>query len=148
LLIRGRNLARLKQEIKASGYEDMFNAKLTAPLENRPFARMGAKDWLVEKAGMALLNQAVLKPYGTLTQLKLDTTARTIQAELELKGETQSVHLHVREYELREQDGRVLVVLKDVHTSREWLTTLMVSFVVDKEFTLPDSVKKFLPMIR
>jgi hypothetical protein len=109
---------------------------------------MGAKDWLVEKAGMALLNQAVLKPYGTLTQLKLDTTARTIEAELELKGETQSVNLQVREYELREQNGRATVVLKDIHTSREWLTTLMSNFVVEKEFTLPDSVKKFLPMLR
>jgi hypothetical protein len=109
---------------------------------------MGAKDWLVEKAGMALLNQAVLKPYGTLTQLKLDTTARTIEAELELKGEAQPVQLQVREYELCEQDGRATVVLKDVHTSREWLTTLMGNFVVGKEFTLPDSVKKFLPMIR
>jgi hypothetical protein len=109
---------------------------------------MGAKDWLVEKAGMALLNQAVLKPYGTLTQLKLDTTARTIEAELELKGETQPVNLHVHEYELLEQDGRATVVLKDIHTSREWLTTLMNNFVVDREFTLPDSVKKFLPMIR
>ncbi len=126
----------------------MFKAKLTAPLENRPFARMAAKDWLVEKAGMALLNQAVLKPYGTLTRLKLDTAARTIEADLQLHGETQPVHLEVREYELREADGRATVVLKDVHTSREWLTTLMKNFVVDKEFKLPDSVKKFLPMIR
>lgn len=126
----------------------MFNAKLTAPGENLCFARMGAKDWLVEKAGMALLNQAVLKPYGTLTRLKLDTTARTIEADLELNGETQPVNVQVREYELRESAGRVTVVLKDIHTSREWLTTLMKNFVVDKEFTLPDSVMKFLPMLR
>ena len=126
----------------------MFKAKLTAPLENRPFARMAAKDWLIEKAGMALLNQAVLKPYGTLTRLKLDTTARTIEADLELNGETQPVNVQVREYELRESEGRATVVLKDIHTSRDWLTTLMKNFVVDREFNLPDSVRKFLPMIR
>ena len=126
----------------------MFKAKLTAPLENRPFARMAAKDWLIEKAGMALLNQAVLKPYGTLTRLKLDTTARTIEADLELNGETQPVNVQVREYELRESEGRATVVLKDIHTSRDWLTTLMKNFVVDREFNLPDSVKKFLPMLR
>ncbi len=108
---------------------------------------MGAKDWLVEKAGMAMLNQAVLRPYGSLTSLKLDTTARTIEAELELKGETQPVRLHVREYELRERDGRALLLLKDVHTSREWLTTLLRDFAVDKEFELPESVRKFLPMV-
>ena len=59
---------------------------------------MGAKDWLVEKAGVAVLNQAVLKPYGSITKLKLDTTARTIEAELELKGETELLRLHVQEY--------------------------------------------------
>ena len=126
----------------------MFKAKLTAPLENRPFARMAAKDWLIEKAGVALLNQAVLKPYGTLTRLKLDTTARTIEADLELNGETQPVNVQVREYELRESEGRATVVLKDIHTSRDWLTTLMKNFVVDREFNLPDSVRKFLPMLR
>ncbi len=108
---------------------------------------MGAKDWLVEKAGMAVLNQAVLKPYGSITSLKLDTTARTIEAELDLKGETMPLRLHVREYELRQEGARAFVVLKSIETSREWLTTLASDFVVDKPFELPDSVKKFLPMI-
>lgn len=108
---------------------------------------MGAKDWLVEKAGIAMLNQAVLKPYGTLTKLKLDTTARTIDAEIELKGETQPVRIEVREYELRQEDGRSYFVIKNIETSREWLTTLARDFAVDKPFELPDSVKKFLPMI-
>jgi hypothetical protein len=86
---------------------------------------MGAKDWLIEKAGMAMLNQAVLKPYGALTDLKL-----------------------VQEYELREENGRAFIVIKAVDSSREWLTTLLRNFAVDKPFELPDSVKKFLPMIR
>jgi hypothetical protein len=108
---------------------------------------MGAKDWLVEKAGMAVLNQAVLKPYGSMTRLKLDTSARTIEAELELKGETEPLRLHVQEYELRQEDNRAFIIIKRIDTSREWLTTLARDFAVDKPFELPDSVKKFLPMI-
>ena len=108
---------------------------------------MGAKDWLVEKAGMAVLNQAVLKPYGSITKLKLDTTARTIEAELELKGETERLRLHVQEYELRQEGARAFVVIKSIDTSREWLTALARDFAVDKPFELPDSVKKFLPII-
>ena len=96
---------------------------------------------------MAMLNQAVLKPYGAMTALKLDTTARTIEAELELKGETQPVRLHVREYELRDEGGRMVIVFKDVQTSREWLTTLARDFVMNKPFKVPESVAKFLPMI-
>lgn len=108
---------------------------------------MGAKDWLVEKAGMAMLNQAVLKPYGTITKLKLDTAARTLDAELDLKGEMQPVRLHVQEFEIREADDRAFVVIRKIETSREWLTTAARDFVIDREFELPDSVKKFLPMI-
>lgn len=125
----------------------MFTAGLTERWADRSLARMGAKDWLVEKAGMAMLNQAVLKPYGAMTALKLDTTARTIEAELELKGETQPVRLHVREYELRDEGGRMVIVFKDVQTSREWLTTLARDFVMNKPFKVPESVAKFLPMI-
>jgi hypothetical protein len=125
----------------------MFIRGLTERRGGRSLARMGAKDWLIEKAGMAMLNQAVLKPYGAMTTLKLDTTARTIEAELELKGETQTVRLHVREYELREEGGRMVIVFKDVHTSREWLTTLARDFVMNKPFKVPESVAKFLPMI-
>jgi hypothetical protein len=108
---------------------------------------MGAKDWLVEKAGMAVLNQALLKPYGTITKLKLDTTARTVEAELDLKGEVQPVRLHVQEYVIRQDGARVFVILKRIETSREWLTTAARDFVLGREFELPDSVKKFLPMI-
>ena len=108
---------------------------------------MGAKDWLVEKAAVAVLNQSVLKPYGTMTRLKLDTTTRSVDAELELKGETQPVRIQIHQFEVREEDGRAFVVIKSMETSREWLTTLARNFAVDRPFEIPESVKKFLPMI-
>ena len=118
----------------------------------RPAARllwgMGAKDWLMEKTAAAMLNQSVLKPYGTLTRLRLDTTNRSVEADLELIGETQSVRIHVQEYELIEEDGRVSIVIKRIITSRDWLTRLARDFAVDRQFELPASVRNFLPMIR
>jgi len=109
---------------------------------------MGAKDWLVEKAALVMINQAVLKPYGTLTGLKLDTTARTIQAELQLNGETEPVRLEVHEYELIEEAGTAFIVLKSLSTSRAWLTRLGNDFAIERRFKLPEAVRKFLPMIR
>lgn len=108
---------------------------------------MGAKDWLVEKTTMAMLNQSVLQPYGSLKRLKLDTTNRSVETEMELKGETQPVNIHVQEYELREKGGRTFIVIKRITTSREWLTTLARDFAVGHEFEVPASVQKFLPMI-
>ena len=108
---------------------------------------MGAKDWLVEKAAVAMLNQSMLKPYGTLTRLKLDTTNRSIEAELDLKGETQPVRIEVHEYELLEESGSSYVIIKSISTSREWLTTLARDFAVGRKFEIPESARPFLKMI-
>ena len=111
------------------------------------FYGMGAKDWLVEKTAVAMLNQSLLKPYGTLTRLKLDKAARSIDAELELKGEAQPVRIQVHEYQLREKEGALFLVIKSIDTSREWVTALARDFAVDREFKLPASVQKYLPLV-
>src|SRR5687767_6203429 len=108
---------------------------------------MGAKDWLIEKTAVAMLNQSVIRPYGTLSRLKLDTAARSIEAELELRGETQRVQIQVNEYELLEENGSSFFVIKSIQTSREWLTTLARDFAVGRKFEVPESVRSFLPMI-
>lgn len=108
---------------------------------------MGAKDWLVEKTGTAMLNQSVLKPYGTLTKLKLDTAARSIDAEVELNGETEPVRIQVHEYELIEEGDNLYFIIKKVSTSREWLTALARDFAVDKKFEVPAAARRYLPMI-
>lgn len=126
----------------------MLVGELTGSRSARLVARMGAKDWLLEKTAAAMLNQSVLKPYGTLIRLKLDTGARSIDAELELKGETQPVSIEVHEYELNEENGHIYFVVKSISTSRDWLTTLARDFAVDRKFELPDAVRSFLPVIR
>ena len=108
---------------------------------------MGAKDWVMEKAAAAMLNQAVLKPYGTLTRLKLDTTARTIDAELELKGETQPVRLQVQAFEIIKEGAEAYFVIQGLTTSREWLTVLARDFAVGRKFKIPPSVRSYLPML-
>ena len=109
---------------------------------------MGAKDWLLEKAAVVMINQAVLKPYGSLTGLKLDSTARNLSAELQLNGETEPVRIEVQEYELIEEENKAFFVIKSLTTSRSWLTRLGDDFAVGRKFELPESVRKFLPMIR
>jgi len=125
----------------------MFVLGLTRLRPPRLLRRMGAKDWLIEKTAVAMLNQSVLKPYGTLARMKLDTAARSIDAELELKGETQRVRIQVNEYELLEESGRSFFVIKSILTSREWLTALARDFAVGRKFEVPESVRSFLPMI-
>jgi hypothetical protein len=109
---------------------------------------MGAKDWLIEKTAVAMLNQSVLRPYGTLTRLKLDTANCSVEADLDLKGESAPVRIQVPRYELIEEKGATYLVIKSISTSRDWLTTLARDFAVDRRFELPESVRSFLPMLR
>jgi hypothetical protein len=108
---------------------------------------MGAKDWLLEKTAVAMLNQSVVKPYGEVTRLKLDTAARSIEAELNLNGEVHPVTIHVREYELIETAGAVYFIIRRITTSRDWLTRLAEDFAVDRRFQVPPSVQRYLPML-
>jgi hypothetical protein len=108
---------------------------------------MGAKDWLVEKTAVAMLNQSVLKPYGTLTRLKLDSSKRSVEAELELRGETQPVRVQIPEYDLLQKNGGTVLIIKSISTSREWLTTLARDFAVERELKIPPSIEKYLPIV-
>lgn len=96
-----------------------------------------SKDKLVGSTAPALLNNSVLKPYGRIIDLKLDSEARTLIVTLELKGEREPVQIDVQEYELAKKGGRLWLVIKKVSTSREWLTELARRFAVGRQFELP-----------
>lgn len=126
----------------------MFKPRLTGAATVPFLPRMGAKDWLVEKAAVVMINQAFLKPYGVMTRLKLDSAARCLEAEVQLNGEAEPVLVQIHEYEIIEEQGHAHVILKRMTTSRAWLTRLAEDFAVGRRFELPESVRKFLPMLR
>ena len=109
--------------------------------------RMGAKDWLIQKAAVAMLNQSVFRPYGTVKELKIDTTRHTLDIEAELKGESEPVRIQIQEYEIIEENGTAFVVLKGITTSREWLTTLAQNYGEGRRIEIPESVRAYLPML-
>ena len=100
-----------------------------------------SKDKLVESMAPSLLNNSVLKPYGRIVDLKLDSQARTFEVTLELKGEREPVQIDVQEYELVKEDERLLLVIKKISTSREWLTELAEHFAVGRQFELPPEAR-------
>ena len=105
------------------------------------------KDWLIEKTVPGLLNDRVLKPYGELTAFKFDSSQRSAEAEIMLKGETQPVQLRIGSYDLISEGDRTFVIVKNLVTSREWMTRLAQDFVVGKRFELPQSLGKYAAMI-
>src|SRR5262245_40234721 len=101
-----------------------------------------SKDKLVESMAPSLLNKALLKPYGRIIELKLNSRDKALEITLELKGEQEPVHLDIQEYEVIQEDGRCFLVIKKVSTSREWLTAIAKELAVGKRLELPGEAAK------
>lgn len=103
-----------------------------------------SKDRLVENMAPALLNKSVLKPYGRIVELKLNSGDKALEVTLELKGEREPVHIDVQEYELIQEDGGCFLIIKKAATSREWLTALAEEIVIGKRLKVPAEASRIV----
>lgn len=96
-----------------------------------------SKDRMLESVSMPLLNSSLFRPYGRVTGLRIDSTAKTVQLELELNGEADLLQVRVGKYELvREGDG-ICAVLTEIQTSKAWLTALAEQQLQGRRLKLP-----------
>ena len=105
---------------------------------------MGLKDRLFETVALPILNRSVLAPYGTAKDLKLNSQDRTAEIVLELRGEREPLHVRVGRYELSRLGEDTFVTIRDVETSRAWMTELAARNVVGRAFKIP---REFAGMI-
>ena len=96
-----------------------------------------SKDRMVEAVALPMLNNAWLKPFGHATSLKLDSSNKSAEIVLELKGEQMPLTIHVQEYEVVREPNGTFVVVKAVTTSREWMTAMAREYVVERKLAVP-----------
>ena len=99
-----------------------------------------AKDRVLEQMALSYLNGNLLAPYGRATSLRIDSAAKTICIEAELKGELSPVRIEVTDYEIKQEGNQYIAKVKGVSTSREWLTTLAMKHLRNVPFELPAHV--------
>ena len=74
----------------------------------------------------AELNIGLLKKYGRMTVLEIDKENKTISADLDLKGEKESVRIKIANYRLIQEEGKNPVFeLGAMEVSREWLDAVL-----------------------
>lgn len=123
----------------------------TSPLLRDRCQQMGllsnAKDRLIQSAALSQINSRIA-PYGQLTCLNIDSAAKLIDLELELKGEASPIHVTVSGYTVVEENGRFFVSANSVSTSRAWLTVLAQERVCQSRIEVPPAagnlLKRFL----
>src|ERR1017187_1465305 len=91
--------------------------------------RMLPRGAQIEKV-RAEINQSLLRKYGRMTKLEIDKENKTINAELDLKGETESVRITLSKYRLiQEKAGNPLFEPGPIQVSREWLNAVLETLV-------------------
>jgi hypothetical protein len=102
------------------------------------------KDRFIEQAALSYINR-MFGAYGQATSLKIDSEAKTISLELDLKGEVSPVTIKITDYSITEEAGRFFLGVRHVETSREWLTGLANSQIGGgKRFEIPEQAGRWL----
>jgi hypothetical protein len=101
-----------------------------------------SKDRLVESMAPGVLNTGILEPYGRITALKLDSASGELDVTLDLKGENEPLRVHIQEYEIIDESGRMYLLIHRIVTSRPWLTALAENLAVGRRLELPADVAK------
>ena len=115
-------------------FNDLFQA--VHPLLPPAFKRWGAREFFNQRFGHI----------ATMTTLQIDSAKRTATLDLDLKGESQPLRITIPRYELTAIDGKIMVEIKEVQTSREWVSLLLAEFTKNGKlkFPVPEAAKALL----
>jgi hypothetical protein len=76
------------------------------------------------------INHGLLKKYGRMTKLEVDKESKTINADLDLKGEKEGIRISLSNYRLLQDAGKNPVLeFGAIGASREWLDVLLKTLV-------------------
>lgn len=104
------------------------------------------KDAALSKGAKIAINSQI-KEYGKMLKLNLDSTQKSIEIEVMLDGEHEALKVHIRNYEMTEENGRHLLKVHGVTTSRAWINTVASSYLEGKAFEVPEEYAKLLKVI-
>lgn len=79
--------------------------------------------------------------FGNMTSLQINSKIKTIQLDLELKGETSPIKISISRYELTEEGGKTYLCVGEIETSREWINVLLANYLKERRFEVPSAVK-------
>jgi hypothetical protein len=106
-----------------------------------------SRDRFIETMALPILNRSFLAPYGHARELRINSSKRTAEILVDLKGEPEPLRLVIEKYEFSQRDNSTYVTIHGVETSREWLTTLAQRFLIGKPLEVPPEVAGMLTRV-
>ncbi|MFW6324171.1 MAG: hypothetical protein ACOC0U_03830 [Desulfovibrionales bacterium] len=106
-----------------------------------------ARDSAVGLGSRAVLNKTVMKEYGQVLDLKIDSAKKTAWARVQLLGEAEPVQVEIGRYELARENGKHYLHIETVRASREWMDTLARQLLAGRRFEINENLYKNLKLI-
>lgn len=95
-----------------------------------------AKDALSSQAARSYVN-GLIKRYGEVKELKIDSKAKTVDVTCALLGEREPVTVRVENYRITNAGGKSFIEITRCTCSREWLQNLVTDQGCGKRLELP-----------
>lgn len=121
------NFSTIKETVK--------NKILKVALHKTPH---NVKTWAINKK---------IKGYGEMLEFRLDPKNRTLFAKVLLAGESEPLEVSINKYQITDSESPS-VVIHEASTNRKWLSALIDSFLIGKEFLVPkDKIALFRELL-
>lgn len=96
---------------------------------------------------LRLLLNRQYKRYGTMTQLRIDNVAKTVDVELMLQGEKEPISIHIGQYQLSASGESPTLTIGQITISRQWMEAIAADYLRGKPLPLDPHMAKWLGII-
>ncbi len=79
----------------------------------------------------------LIKDFGEVKALSVNTDEKIIAARIVLKGESKPYEVLLSNYRFRKDDGKYYFMFDELGTSREWVNVLLGKILKTKQFEVP-----------
>ena len=93
-----------------------------------------------------LFLQKIIKNYGELVHLHIDSSERIISIEIKLLGEKETLNIKISKYEIT-HDVPARIKIANIETNREWLNKLAADHFSGKEFSIPEKYSLIIKLL-
>jgi hypothetical protein len=106
----------------------------------------GGKDSAISSA-MKILAQKHVSGFANINTIEIDSSNRSLMAEVLLKGESEPIVLTVVGYEIITKGEKRLFVPHEVSASRQWIDALAKEYLQGRAFEIPAPFAKALTFL-
>ena len=103
-----------------------------------------------DKASSAILRRLAdkhIRKYGRVEDIAIDSSRKTLEAKILLRGETETISLRISRFEIIREDGYHNIVVHGVSASREWIDTLARDYLENRAIRISSSTAHALTFL-